>query len=47
MDRLFALHFFTFLVSTRSFKCSEKKNEPHRSSISGVIESEVCAYSNV
>ena len=41
----FLLHFFfAFLESTLNFQCSEKKNEPHRSSISEVIDSERCAY---
>ena len=39
--------FFAFLESTLNFQCSEKKkNEPHRSSISEVIDSERCAYLN-
>ena len=42
----FLLHFFAFFVSTWNFQCSENKNEPHKSSISEVIDSERCAYSN-
>ena len=37
---------FAFLVSTWNFQCCEKKYEPHRSSISEVIDSEICAYLN-
>ena len=37
----------SFLVSRCNFQCSEKKNEPHRSSISEVIDSERSAYLNV
>ena len=35
-----------FLVSRCNFQCPEKKNEPHRSSISEVIDSKKCAYLN-
>ena len=38
--------FFAFLESTLNFQCSEKKNEPHRSSISEVIDPKRCAYLN-
>ena len=42
--------FFAFLESTLNFqyfeKKKKKKNEPHRSSISQVIDSERCAYLN-
>ena len=34
---------FKFLESELNFQCFEKKNEPHRSSISEVIDSERCA----
>ena len=34
------------LESMWNFQCSEKTNEPHRSSISEVIECEICAYLN-
>ena len=44
--RLLAIHFFASLVSTWNFKCSERKNESHTSSISEVIDSEVYAYLN-
>ena len=37
---------FAFLEFTLDFLCSQKKNEPHRSSISGVIDSERCTYLN-
>ena len=43
----FRCKFFPFLVSTWVFQCSEKNNEPHRSRISEVINSEVCAYISV
>ena len=39
--------FFVFLEHTLNFQCSEKNNEPHRSSISEVIVSERCADLNV
>ena len=36
-----------FLGSTKNFECSEKKKkEPHRSNISEVSDSKICAYSN-
>ena len=42
--------FAAFLEFTLNFQCSEKKkkkkNEPHRSSIFEVINSERCAYLN-
>ena len=44
--RLFALHFLIISIYTK-LSMFWKKNEPHISSISGVIESEVCAYLNV
>ena len=44
--RLFAQFFVQVLVSTWNFQYSEKKNEPQRSSISEVIDSERCAYLN-
>ena len=43
---MFCDSFFQILQSTLNFECSEKKNEPHRSSISEVIHSERCAYLN-
>ena len=36
--------FFKFLKCTLNDKCSETKNEPHRSTISEVIDSKRCAY---
>ena len=36
-----------FLECTWNFQCSEEKNEPHRLSVSEVIDSEICAYLNV
>ena len=42
----FWLIFLAFLESILNFQCSEKKNEPHRSNISEVIDSERCAYLN-
>ena len=44
-DRFFDIC-FAFLVSTWNFQCSEKKYEPHRTSVSEVIDSEICAYLN-
>ena len=41
-----AFFFFAFLESELNFQCFEKKNEPHRSSISEVIDSERCACLN-
>ena len=38
--------FFAFLEPTLNFQCSEKKNEPHRSSIYEVIDSKRYAYLN-
>ena len=38
--------FFLFLGSTLNLPCSERKRNPHRWSISEVIESERCAYLN-
>ena len=35
-----------FLESTLNFQFSKKKNETHRSSISEVIDSEICTYLN-
>ena len=43
---IFCCSFFAFLESTLNFQCSEKKNEPHRSSISEFIDSKRCAYLN-
>ena len=40
------IFFFAFLEFKLNFQCSEKKNEPHRSSISAVIDSGTCAYLN-
>ena len=42
----FSSIFFPFLVFAWNIKCSEKKNEQHRSSISEVIDSERCVYLN-
>ena len=44
--QIFCCVFLAVLESTLNFQCFEKKNEPHRSSISGVIASERCAYLN-
>ena len=44
--KLFPEFFLAFLESTLNFQCSEKNNEPHRSNISEVIDSERCAYLN-
>ena len=38
--------FFAFLESELNFQCFEKKNEPLRSSISEVIDFEICACLN-
>ena len=38
--------FFAFLELKLNFQWSEKKNEPHRSSSSKVIDSERCTYLN-
>ena len=38
--------FFAVLLSTWIFQYSEKENEPHRSIISEVIDSDRCAYLN-
>ena len=35
-----------FLQSTWNLECFEKKNEPHRSNISEVLDSERCAHLN-
>ena len=44
---IFCCIFFAFLESTLNFQCSKKKkNEPHRSSISEVIDCKRCAYLN-
>ena len=44
--RLFAALFFEVLLFTWNFQCSEKNYEPHRSSISQVIDSKTCTYFN-
>ena len=43
---LFAIFFLGFLESTWNIKGPEKKNQPHRSIISEVIEPKRCAYLN-
>ena len=43
---LFAVCFFAFWVSTWNFQRSGKTEEPHISSISEVIDSELYAYLN-
>ena len=43
--KFFAAFFFCIFRIYINFQCSEK-NEPHRSSISEVIDSERCAYLN-
>ena len=44
--KIFGAFFFAFLESELNFQCFQKKNEPHRSSISEVIDSERCACLN-
>ena len=44
--KIFCCIFLKFLEPTLNFQCFGKKNEPHRSSISGVIAPEICAYLN-
>ena len=44
--KTFWCSFFAFLESTLNFQRSEKKIEPHWSSISEVLDSERCAYLN-
>ena len=45
--KFFAAFFLSFFESELNFHCSEKKNEPHSSRISEVIDSERCAGLNV
>ena len=44
---IFGSIFFVFLESTLNFQCSEKINEPHRSSISELTVSKRCVDLNV
>ena len=43
---IFCCIFFAFFKLELNFQCFEKKNEPHSSSISEVIDSERCACLN-
>ena len=44
--KFLAAFFFAFLESELNFQCLEKKNEPHTSSVSEVIDSERCVCLN-
>ena len=44
--KIFCFIFLEFLEPTLNLQLFLKKNEPHKSNISGVIASEICAYLN-
>ena len=44
--KIFYFIFLQFLEPTLNLQFFGKKNEPHKSNISGVIASEICAYLN-